>query len=88
MEKAEKLKHLFEKISDSYEDIVEQTHISEDYVELKFFRHGVEMENVQLSLRYLMDGDERLEMIGVDHNGGEKILVSNEISAIIAVCTR
>jgi hypothetical protein len=50
MGKREQLQGLFEKISDAYEDLVEQKDITDDYVDLQFLRHGVEVGRVRLFL--------------------------------------
>jgi hypothetical protein len=91
------LQRLFEKISDSYEHIVEQKNLTDECMDLQFQRHGVEVARVRLSVvsrfhRGAIDkefGFEDEELVRVvDHYGGEEVLVSPVISAVIAVCTR
>ncbi len=91
MEKREQLQGLFEKISDAYEDIVEQKSITDEYVDLQFLRHGVEVGHVRLYLdnAVMNNQDEGIQLVRVvDHYGGEEVYVSQVVSAVIAVCTK
>jgi hypothetical protein len=91
MGKREQLQQLFEKVSDAYEDLVEQKHITDEYVDLQFLRHGVEVGHVRLFLvpAVIANQDEGLELVRVvDHYGGEDVYCSPVVSAIIAVSTK
>jgi hypothetical protein len=92
MGKREQLQGLFEKISDAYEDLVEQKDITDDYVDLQFLRHGVEVGRVRLFLEnnvVINNQDECMQLVRiVDHYGGEEVHVSPVVSAVIAVCTK
>ena len=94
------LQSLFEKVADQYEGTVEQKHVTDEYVDLQFLKDSndgpVEVGHVRLSIVHVDvdpvgDNDPAgkcRDMVRiVDHYGGPEIIVSNVVSAIIAIST-
>ena len=92
----EQLQSLFEKIADAYEGTIEQKHITDEYIDLKFLKDStdgpVEVGHIRLFVEnnvVINNQDEGLQLVRiVDHYGGPEVYVSPVVSAIIALSTR
>ena len=91
MSQQERLQSLFEKISDSYDGLVELKFINDEYADIQFLRGEMEIGRVRVSFARVVvapEGKDIPLVKVVDHYGGEEVWVSPLPSAVIAVSTR
>ena len=90
-ESKEKLQDLFNKIEASYESATELVFMNDQYMDVKFFKHKIEIGHVRISIVPVVVQNQfrGLELAQVvDHYSGEEILVSQVPSAIVVIACR